>query len=132
MLRIAKFTTESLKKIEDGKPAAMFDAAMRQVIRDCYERPGNKSKRTVNLSVSVVPIIEDDGECERVRFAFDCSSSTPKMSTKEYEGRVTRNGDLLISQEFADSVDQHSLLPDDGDPSDSFKPSDGRSAAAGE
>lgn len=129
MLRLVPFQTESLRSMDDGRPAAMFEHAMQQAIRDCFERPGNKAKRNVNLTVSVVPVIEDNGECERVKFFFECQASTPKMSTKEYEGRVTKNGAMLVSQEFPDNVDQHSLLPD---PADNVRPSDGKSSASGE
>lgn len=124
MLRLVPFSVESLKTMDDGRPAAMFEHAMLQAIRDCFERPGNKTKREVGLNVSVVPIIEDNGECERVKFFFECSTKAPKYSTKEYEGRITRNGTMMVSQEFPDNVDQHSLLDDDA--------ADGKSAAAGD
>lgn len=84
-------------EFDNGKVAAAFDHEMRQMVRDVTDRPGDKSRRTVQLTVEMVPKLEKDkAALDTVAFRVQITSRAPVRKSIVYEGLPTNEGRLLV------------------------------------
>lgn len=106
-------TLDSLKALDFGKPDVQFNREMESVIHDLIDRPGEQKARTVGITISVVPVIGDEGQCEGAKVNFKFQHAIPPRQTRDYDMAVNTKGKLIFSETSPSNVDQ--LTIDDMD-----------------
>lgn len=110
MGRLKEFSIESLTDIDGGRPAAAFLHEVQTAVRDCHDRPGSAAARKVTLTMSITPVVDEDGMCESVRFEFEAKHTTPNRRTKVYEASIDQEGKMLYSPASPKVVDQTTIF----------------------
>lgn len=88
----------SLQEMDNGKVVAAVDHAIRQVVNDCIDRPGDKSKRKVLLQIEMKPVLDKDlGVLDTVNSKFRVKTNLPDRETVEYPMLPTQDGRLAFS-----------------------------------
>lgn len=109
-MSVMPLSLANMKALDDGKAAAAFDAHLQRIARDCLDRPGDATARSVTLQVAVKPIIEDDGSCDRVDAQISVKSTVPQHKTKVYNFGLHRNGQMSFSEFSPDNFDQSTIF----------------------
>lgn len=109
-MALQKITLESLTRFDMGKVAAAFDAELETVVADLRDRPMDGSRRTVTLTVELIPQPESQtGDCETAAVGFSVSSRVPKRKTRIYEMGVRKNSTLVANDLSPDNVKQATI-----------------------
>lgn len=103
-----RLTLETLKDLDLGKVNAAFDRELAHVVKDCIDRPDDRTARTVSLELAVTPEAEG-GVCEVVNGEFTIKSKVPPRRSRRYEMAVKPTGVALINPESPDAVRQMTL-----------------------
>lgn len=102
---LVQVSFEELGKIDDGRLAVAVEQALRRVTADIEDRPGLKKPRTLNLSLSFIPVFDTNtSTCDGVKMSFKVKESVPVRESKAYDLGV-RKGNLLTYQPL--SLDNH-------------------------
>lgn len=101
---------EHLATLDDGRIDRLLRMHVARAAQDCMDRPGDKSKRVVSLSIAVEPVVSDDGQCESTRVEIECKSKVPVFRSRPYEMHCTKAG-LRFNQDFPEELDQQPLFP---------------------
>lgn len=112
-MSLQKFTLDSMTDLDGGKASEAFDLHVLRAAMDCLDRPGDTKPRKVKLEVSLVPVIEADGTCDRVNVQIHASSAVPTHRTRAYSFGLRRGGQLVFDADSPDNVNQGTLLPED-------------------
>lgn len=92
-------TLKDLHHLDNGKANAAVNHALRQCVQDIIDRPGDKAKRKVMLTVEMTPKLDEDlGALDTVHTQFIIKSSIPVRRTVEYPMLASRDGRLLFSR----------------------------------
>lgn len=76
---------ESLPKIDRGKVAVAFDAAIFRCVEDCKDRVGDETPRTVELKIEFMPVMDKDtGRLDTIDVRFKIKDVLPKRQTVAY------------------------------------------------
>ena len=105
-MTMATLTLESLKELDDGRVQAAFMHELRRAVKDCMDRPGDKTAREVSLVFKLTPIVGEEGMCEGADGDFHIKSKVPTRKTKTYNFRTNTRGDLIYSSNSPDNADQ--------------------------
>jgi hypothetical protein len=111
-MSLQQFTLDSLKDLDAGKAMEAFHLHVKRAAVDCLDRPADPKPRVVNLQLSIVPVVEPDGTCDRVDVQIHASSKVPNHRTRVYSFGLRRNGMLVFNPDSPESVDQGTFLPD--------------------
>jgi hypothetical protein len=103
-----KLTLDTLKSLDMGKISAAFDHELRHVVKDCIDRPGDESTRTVALQMTVKPE-PSDGVCDTVMCEFTVTSKVPPRRSRQFQLQAHARGDVLVNTESPDDVRQGTL-----------------------
>jgi len=98
----------SLNDLHDGRIARLLTQHLKRIAEDCMDRPGDKTKRKVQLEFIAEPIPDDDGGCDHVNLEIECRSKVPTYRSKKFEMRVSKGG-FLFNKDFPDAIDQQGL-----------------------
>lgn len=110
--QVLKLST--LTGLDLGKVDAAFQIELHKVVKDCMDRPGDESKRSVTLTLEIAPEMASAGVCETVAAEFQVTSKMPSRKSRVYSMRPHVNGSLLFNPESADDANQGTL--DEVDP----------------
>jgi hypothetical protein len=102
----------NLATIDSGKVDKLLRFHLQRIAADLQARAGTRNPRKLVLEFSFVPISDEIGDCEGCKVEIEAKSKIPVYRTKTYEMRVVNNG-MLFNQDFPDSKDQPSLLPNE-------------------
>lgn len=108
MAKIA-LTLESLQDLDMGKVATAWKQDLERLVRDCMDRPGDTTSRTLNLKLTLVPEQDDTGACEVVSGEFEIIARTPPRRSRKYEMQVHGSGSLLVNPESPSNIRQRTL-----------------------
>jgi len=98
----------------DGERISIaFEQALKRVIQDCDDRPGEKKERTVTLTLAVKPRLDADGMCEDCDVQVAVTDSVPKRKSKVYNMALRKGGLLVYNDDSLDNVDQETMDFDD-------------------
>lgn len=107
---------DGMALLDNGLVNQMFRYHCLRLGRDCADRPGEKGKRTLTLTITAIPVCNQHGTIETVRTEIDIKSKLPVHRTRIYEMRADEDKGLLFNPHFADAVAQGSLYAGvDGD-----------------
>ena len=99
----------ALKDLYGGRVYEAFDQAMRRVVADCEDRPGEERSRTVALKAEIVPVRSDDGHCEGVSGTFVVHDGIPNRKSRNYSFGLKSDGRLFFSDEDPTNISQYTL-----------------------
>lgn len=99
----------ALKELDGGRVYEAFDQAMKRVVADCEDRPGEERPRTITLKADLMPVRGDDGRCEGVMGTFRVAETIPNRKSKTYSFGVKADGRLFFSTEDPTNVQQYGL-----------------------
>lgn len=109
MATLEKFSLKSLSTIDGERIAIAFEQALRRVVQDCEDRPGEKKERTVSLTLAVKPRLDAEGLCDDCNIQILVSDSVPKRKSKVYNMAVRKGGHLVYNDESLDNVAQDTM-----------------------
>lgn len=103
---LQELTLESLAKMDGGRLGLAFQQALKRVVQDCDDRPGEKKPRSVTIHLAAIPILDEDGLADNCKIQFQIADSVPKRRSKVYDMSLRKGGHLLFNDDSLDSVDQ--------------------------
>lgn len=106
---LEKFSLKSLSTIDGERIAIAFEQALRRVVQDCEDRPGEKKDRGVTLSLAVKPRLTPDGLCDDCDIQVAVTDTVPKRKSKVYNMSLRKGGHLLYNADALDDVEQSTL-----------------------
>ena len=104
-----KLSLATLKDFDFGKAAEHYQEALGIAVRDCVDRPGESKARTVTLTTSIVPLMQQEGDVVEAAVDFKIASSVPAWKTATRPVAVTRQGDLAFNDMAPDNPSQRTL-----------------------
>ena len=107
-MAIESFELKTLTEIDGGRIREAFEQALRRCESDCRDRPNIAKARTLTLSVSLVPAVDERGELDTVAATFDIAEKLPKRQSRKYQ-MLARGGKLLFNELSPDDVKQKTL-----------------------
>lgn len=110
---LKQLTLSTLKDLDFGRPAVAFEQAVADAVRDCKDRPGDNRPRRVTLDFTLIPLIDETGDCNDVQGDFRIKLSCPNRQTKPYQFGLNRNGQLYFSENCPENPDQKSMFDTD-------------------
>lgn len=104
-----KLTLGSLKDFDAGKARVAFEEALQRVVRDCLDRPGDKSARKATLTAVIKPVQEQDGDVVDAEVHFQIKAETPPWQTRPRPVAVNKQGQLIFNDLAPDDPHQHTI-----------------------
>jgi hypothetical protein len=106
---------ENLRRLDFGKVHAAFDKELERVVRDCQDRPADKTVRTVNIKFGLRPNVEVNEntiDLASVAVEVEISSTVPKRRTKVYTMQAKHDGRLGFQPDSPEDPTQEPLFVD--------------------
>lgn len=108
-MALKKFSISDIGDLDDGRPSAMVDKAIRSAIEDCSNRPGVAKSRKVTIILEIDPVCGEEGVCEEVAIDVVSSCALPKSRSKTMSMGVRPKGQLVFNAASPDDVRQKTL-----------------------
>jgi hypothetical protein len=87
-----KFDLSSLAELDDGRLKVAFEQAIKRCEDDCHDRLGVPAARAITLTISIAPVVGEEGDFESADVDFQISEKLPRRRTKTYNMRAARDG----------------------------------------
>ena len=95
-------TFENLKHLDHGSLVLALDEALRQVYRDCDDRPGLKKPRSIKLTLEFTPQLkEDEKNLNWVAVTGKIGTNVPDKSTTVHMKAVHKRGGFGFEDDTA-------------------------------
>lgn len=107
-MALQPFDLAALTELDGCRIRTAFDLALARLTEDCKDRPAVKARRSVTLTVSLVPVPNDEGDLDTVDVDCQLQEKLPKRESRTYNMLPTRNG-LLVNEVSPDEVRQRTL-----------------------
>ena len=106
-MALRELALSHLAALDGGRVTEAWQQALGRVLDDCEDRPGVDKPRTVTLTFSVVPSLDEQGRMESVSGQFDVRDTLPKRSSKAYEfGPRKRAGKTVLTFDDAEEAEE--------------------------
>ncbi len=108
-----KFQELDLAAVAELDPlaAAMFKKIMRDLAKDCENRPYDTGARTCSLKFKMKPVPDNETrELDRILLEIEGTPSIPVYRTKPAQLRSDQ-GRLVFNVDIPDDIDQQPLFP---------------------
>ena len=105
---IEKFQLSTLSKIDEGRVERAFDFALARLIADCKDRPALDEGRKLSLTITLTPVVGENGELETANATFQVVDTVPKRRSRTYNMKATPSG-LLFNEMAPEDVRQTTL-----------------------
>lgn len=112
-MAIKQVTFAELVGMDDNVLEVAINAALKRAAEDCEDRPGVKRSRKITLNLEVMPVLDEDGIAEDVRYSFVMNERLPNRSSKQYTFGLRKNGVLTYNPDALDNHNQHTFDFDD-------------------
>lgn len=113
--RLQKIDFESLALVDGGKINAALETHLKRASLDCQDRPGDAKARVVTCAFTFVPVMDQSGFCEEVKWDVQVKSKVPAHQSKAFSAALRRDGSFVFSEDSLENVNQGTLGYDDGD-----------------
>lgn len=105
---------ENLKELDFGKADEAFQGELAHVVKDCQDRPLDKTARKVTLTFLLKPEAHTDSmshqpDCERILVGLEITGSVPKRRTRVYDMLPRQDGTLVFHSESPSDADANLL-----------------------
>lgn len=104
-----QFSVAELGEFNDGKVAIAGDRLIRAAVKDCMDRPGETSARTVDMSITFTPVIGQEGMAESVSIGVKLGGKIPKYHTAPVNASPSTNGQLHFNDMSPDDASQMTI-----------------------
>lgn len=99
----------TLPEFDFGKASVAFQQALKRIVLDCTDRPGDKRARTIVLTTTIVPVVQQDGDVVDVQVDFSVKSKVPAWQTAPRPVMVTAKGQLFFNDLAPDNPRQTTI-----------------------
>lgn len=113
-MALVYLTLDALRELDGGRVATAFQEAMKRIVADCEDRPGEERPRKLSLEATFVPQMGEDGNCSGVGVEFQVKDTIPNRRSKKYGMGIKNGGRVFFSTEDPTNVDQYTI--DEVDP----------------
>lgn len=113
MSTLEKFSLKSLAAMDGERIGLAFEQALKRVVMDCEDRPGESKERTISLTLAVKPRQDASGFCDDCNVQILVSDSVPKRKSKVYNMSVRKGGHLVFNDDSLDNAKQETMDFDD-------------------
>lgn len=101
------FEAGSILTIDDGRIAVALQQALHRMHADCEDRPAVPKARTVTLTVTMKPRMEE-GELDSINVSFGVSESVPKRESRSFNMQK-RGRAIFFNEASPEDVKQGTL-----------------------
>lgn len=95
-MAIKRFDSKSMMELDDGSVGVAVDQAIRQMYLDIEDRPALKTARTMTLTLTMKPVIDDRKTLKDVRASIDVKTNVPKKGVEVIMHTTPKDGGGLI------------------------------------
>lgn len=100
----------NLVDLDNGKVVAAFNHALRQILADISDRPGDRTKRKAVLTVIATPRIDKDlSVLDGSDIQFQVKAQIPVRQSKPYPMLLTADNTAMFQPESPDNPRQAAL-----------------------
>lgn len=96
-MAVKELQLATLADLDGGKIAVAWQQALKRLIADCEDRPGEYAARELTLTLSITPVMDRAGMCEEVGIQGVVTAKAPKLKSKVYAMGVRRDQRLAFS-----------------------------------
>lgn len=112
-IELTELTIDTVREF-DPTIDAMFQKIMRDLAKDCENRPYDANARTCGLKFKLTPVLdESSGELDYIEFECEGKPGVPVFRTRKAQLR-SEQGRLLFNRDLPEAIDQQSLYHDQG------------------
>jgi len=104
------FDLTKLNQVDFGKAHVAFAKCLETVIRDCLDRPGDKSTRKVSLHMKIKPVMAQDGDVVDCEVGFEIVAKLPAYQTAARPYAVDRGGRLIFNPDAPENPEQTTIM----------------------
>lgn len=108
-MSLETLSLETMAMVDYGKIDAALQLHLKRAGQDCMDRPGDKNPRKVTLTISLKPVIQQDGDVTDVDAEFEISSTVPKHRSRPIHMMPRRGGHLVFTPESPDNAEQMTI-----------------------
>lgn len=108
-----KLCLTNLPHLENGIIEEAFNAELARLVRDCEERPLDKSPRTLQLQVNLKPKPEMSAGgiiCDEVEVECAVTGKIPVQRTKTYVMKPKHDGTIAFHPDLPDEPDGSTIM----------------------
>lgn len=109
-----KLGLATLQHLDFGKVDVATDHHLKLACKDCMDRPGDKTARTVALIFILTPEPNQDGTCEKILLDFQIKPKLPPHRSRTFQCAPRVNGDMVFQPDSPDDVNQLGFGGPDG------------------
>lgn len=116
--KLLRLTMENLGQLGGGVVPEVWSDAIRQAVRDCLDRPGDKRARKVVLQMCIVPVATVVGntiDCSGAKGTVQCRTKIPDRESQEFDFGVQNSGDLIFNPDSPRDHRQMTMLEGEGE-----------------
>ncbi len=106
-MALKRFEAQSILTIDGARIAVALQQAMDRMHADCEDRPAVAKARTVTLTVTMKPRVEE-GELDSINVTFGVSESVPKRESRSFNMEKRGRG-IFFNEASPDDVKQGTL-----------------------
>jgi hypothetical protein len=103
------FTLQTLANMDGGRNAERFINAIKAMITDMTERPGDTQARKLTMIVTMKPAAGQDGVCDETHVTVDFKLNIPQVKSKVYSMSTSANGTAFVNDASLDSIRQMTI-----------------------
>lgn len=106
-----QFNLSNLSELDGGKANVAITHAIRQIVADINDRPGDKANRKVTIEIIGRPVLADDtAVLDTVNIQIKVKTSVPIRQTREYPMLASKENFLMFSPESPNDPRQQSMF----------------------
>ena len=114
-MALLRLTLQSLKDLDMGSIDVAFRTHLERVVKDCFDRPGDKRSRKVVIELIAspipVPVIQNIIDCDGVSATIKVKSVLPDYESRTLDFGVRSDGSLVFREDSPTDHRQGTLLP---------------------
>jgi hypothetical protein len=108
-MAIERLSFEALTDLDGGRVCEAFDQAVARLEADLHDRPGVKSARQVTLTISMTPVMDENGSLEGCDTSFEVKDRIPKRKSRNYTMRAGKGGGLFFNNFAPENPNQRTI-----------------------
>ena len=102
-------TLEKVAKMDRGRLGLAFQDSLRDMVRDCKDRPSVKAARQIRITVTLKPDDNERGLLDGIAFQARIDDKRPTRQTREYAMKLSTDGDLMFNDEAPENPSQRTM-----------------------
>lgn len=105
---IQTLSMKALAEIDNGRIREAYEQALRRAQSDCKDRPALERARKVSLTLTIVPVVGDNGELESCNVDFQIKEALPPRESRTYNMAADDAG-LHFNELSRDDIRQRTI-----------------------